>query len=137
MTHTNHLKIMVDEDFLDPRTLKCLSRLRALKVKTVIECGFAMGAKDTVLVQATGEEGLLLTGDKNTINERKYPPCTHGGILIIKHARPTPDEICRRVRAFCLSGHRAKAKNHVTHLHADKAIIYTHHKDPVTVTYKK
>lgn len=123
MTHTNHLKIIVDEDFLDSRTIACLGKLGALKVKTLFECGLDMGEEDRILVQATVEKGLLLTGDKNTIDERTYKPCTHGGIIIVKHKRPTPDEICRRMRAFCRSGHRAKAKNHVTHLTKTKLLF--------------
>lgn len=136
MSQTNHLKLMVDEDLNDPQTLKLLTKLRALKVKTTFECGLEMGTSDKVLVQSTKEKGLLLTGDKNTIDERKYPPCNHGGIIIIELKRPTSDEVFRRMKAFCQSGKRGLAKGHVTHLYADKAVIHTHHKTPVTVPYK-
>jgi hypothetical protein len=128
---------MIDEDLQDQRVIALLSKLKALKVKTTFECGFAQGTEDKTLVRATGENGLLLTADKNTIDERKYKPCCHGGIIIVKHKRPTPDELYRRLKAFCQSGKRSLAKNHVTHLYGDRAVIHTHHQDPITVTYKK
>lgn len=138
MTHANHLKVMIDEDFIDPRTIECLKKLSSLKVKTIFECGFQMGEKDAVLISSTEDFGVLLTGDKNTIDERKYPPCSHGGIIIVKHKRPSADEICKRMKAFCLSGHRALAKNHVTHLYATHAVIYRcNKKKPITTRFKK
>ncbi len=129
-----HLKLMVDYNLNDPEIMSELQRIGALKAKTIIECGFKQDTDDNTLVGATEDHGLLLTGDKNTIDEHKYRPCTHGGIIIIKHRRPTPQEIFRRMKAFCESGERKHAKGHVTHLMKDGGIIYTH-KKPITFSY--
>ena len=128
MTHANHLKLMVDYNLKDPRIVTELDKLGALDVKTIIECGFQQHTEDDVLInKGTVEYGrLLLTRDIETINEGKYPPCKHGGIIIIKHKRPMPELVVAWVKAFVQSGKRALAKGHVTYLLEDRAIIYTH-----------
>jgi hypothetical protein len=136
VTHANHLKLMVDYNLKDPRIIAELDKLGALDVKTTIDCGYRQNTGDDVLVNTGTVEHkrLLLTKDKESIDEEEYPPCTHGGIIIIKHRRPRPEEVVARVTAFIRSGKRALAKGHVTHLRADGATIYTH-KDPVEVRF--
>ena len=123
---------MIDYDLVDPDVVKSLKTLGALKVKTIIECEFYQNTKDPVLIKGTERLGrLLLTRDKGTITRYKYKPCTHGGIIVIKAKHPTPQEVFRRVKALCRSGHKAMAVNHVTYLWEDKGTIYTH-KEPIT-----
>lgn len=137
MTHANHIKLMVDYNLIDPLILECLDRLGALDVKTTIDCGFDPWTKDHVLVEATGEKRrLLLTKDKESIDEVRYPPCKHGGIIIIDHPRPTPDMVCDWMKAFVQSGQRSYAKNHITYLGRDGFTIYTHQQEPIVGTYK-
>lgn len=127
MPRANHLKLMVDYNLKDKRILTALDKLGALDVKTIIECGYKQDTDDDVLINkgTIEEKRLLLTKDKNTIDEWTFPPCTHGGVIIIKHKRPMPEEVVARVRAFVQSGKRAMAKGHVTHLYADHATIHT------------
>lgn len=127
MTHANHLKLMVDYNLKDPYILKALSSFGALDVKTTIECGYSQHTDDDVLVKGTSEKRrLLLTKDKETIDEIEFPPCTHGGIIIIKDKRPLPENVIAWMKAFIQSGKRSLAKHHVTHLWPDRAVIHTH-----------
>jgi predicted nuclease of predicted toxin-antitoxin system len=78
-----HIKLMIDYNLGSP-VANALNVLGAVKAKTTIEYGFKQHADDHELVGVTDEFGcILLTKDKKTINERVYPPCNHGGIIII------------------------------------------------------
>lgn len=127
MPRANHLKLMIDYNLKDPRIVDALSGLGALEVKTTIQYGYRQGTHDDILVRGTSEHRcLLLTKDKESIDEIEFPPCTHGGIIIIKDKRPMPENVIAWVKAFVRSGKRALAKHHVTHLWPDRAVIYTH-----------
>lgn len=136
MPQTN-LKVMVDEDLLDKRTIAALQTIgAAVDVKTILECNLALGTKDKVLVSATStKRRILLTANYNDINEHKYKPCEHGGIILIDHPNPSPEVVRNRLRAFCRSGKRSHAKGHVTYLRADKFIIHKEHKEKIEERY--
>lgn len=136
-TRTKHLKLMVDYDLVNPDILAALRKIKALDVRTIIECGFDQGTSDKTLVGATRQKRrLLLTANFNDINERVYPPCFHGGIILINHKRPTARAVYDRIKAFSRTGQRSLAKSHVTHLNADKATIHTLSKEPVEVPFR-
>jgi hypothetical protein len=127
---------MVDEDLLDPEILEALHRIGSVDVKTTFECRLASGTKDHVIVAATEEQQrLLLTANFRDIHERNYKPCFHGGIILIKHPRPTAQMIYARMKAFCQSGKRSLAKRHVTYLRADRFTIHKLHKEVVEERY--
>lgn len=137
MTQTNHLRVMVDYNLVDPDILACLEKLTALKVKTILDCGYSQETKDEVLVNKGTVEHrrLLVTGDKRTITKKKFKPCHHGGVIVIKDPRPTAKKVCAWMKAFVQSGQRTLAIGHFTHLREDGATIYTHDKDPITVRF--
>lgn len=127
---------MVDNCLLDPDILSALRKINSINVKTQIECGYPHWTKDPVLVEATTtERRLLLTSNYNDINESVYEPCSHGGIILIKHARPDAQIVYERMKAFTQSGSRSHAKNHVTHLRAKDAIILKEHDEKVEVKF--
>lgn len=135
-TRANHLKVMVDYCMVDPEILDALRQIKTLDVKTTIECGFQPHTKDHTLVAATNEKRrLLITCNYRDIHEGKYPPCGHGGIVLIKHKRPTAEIVSERMRAFTVSGGRAHARGHVTHLNADKAVVHKLHKEVMEVRF--
>lgn len=136
MTRKKHLKVMVDEDLIDPRIIDALHSIGAVDVKTIFECNFRSGTKDEILVAATStERRLLLTGNYRNIHERKYKPCGHGGIILIKHPRPTDKEVRERMRAFCKSGKKSEAKGHVTYLRRDRFTIHKEHREIIEEKY--
>jgi hypothetical protein len=134
---TTHLKLMIDYNLVDPEILAALEKLNALKVKTILDCGFSQHTGDDTLVNkgTVEHERVLLTRDKRTITKKKYKPCKHGGVIVIKHPRPTADMVFAWMKAFVQSGKRALAKNHFTYLRADGATIYTLSREPVEVRF--
>lgn len=138
MPRANHIKLMVDYNLIDPEIIEGLEKLGALDVKTTVDCGFAQNAKDPELIQGTTEKDrILLTADVNTIDERKYKPCTHGGIMFIDEKRLFPNEVVALVKAFVMCGQRGIAKKHVTHLTKNGAKIITHDKEPVIIDFNE
>lgn len=136
MTQTKPLRLMIDYNLVDKRIVSALQALDGVEVKTIIECGYAQDTADEVLVnQGTVEhERLLLTRDKRTITRHRYQPCTHGGVIVLRHRRPDPETVLAAVAAFIQSSKTGVAPNHFTHLKPDGAKIWTH-KDPVEVTF--
>jgi hypothetical protein len=122
------LKLMVDYN-IDPAVVGELNTLGAVKAKTIIDYGFKQDAEDRELIYRGTNHNrcVLLTADNQSIDEHKYPPCGHGGIILIKPKRPSKETIVTLVKAFCQSGHRSKASHNVVHLWADRATIYKHH----------
>ncbi len=136
MTRTNPLMLMIDYNLVDRRIVRALKTLPEVEVKTIIECGYAQDTADEVLVnEGTVEQNrLLLTCDKRTITRQRYRPCTHGGVIVLRHRRPTADSVLAAVTAFIQSSKGNLAINHFTHLRPDGAKIYTH-KDPVEIRF--
>lgn len=126
---------MVDYCLIDPEILTKLESLGALDVKTIIDCGYPSYTEDAKLVWdgTVKENRVLLTGNYKDINERIYPPCLHGGIILINHPRPTPDIVYAYVKTLLQCGKRKFAKNHVTHLTREAITIVTHDKDSIRV----
>jgi len=136
VTRTKHLKVMVDEDLLDPDIVDALHKIGSVDIKTTFECNLASGTKDHILVAATEKKRrLLLTANYRNIHERQYEPCGHGGIILIKHPRPTAQMVYARMKAFCESGKRSEAKRHVTYLRSDRFTIHKLHDEIVEERY--
>lgn len=136
MAYTRYLKLIVDEDLLDPEIIDALKGIGVLHVKTLLECELRQGTKDKTLVaKAKAKRRLLLTANYVDINERVFPPCTHGGIILIDHKQPTAKIVRERIRAFCASSQKALAKGHVTYLKEGKFIIHKLHKERIEERY--
>jgi len=128
---------MVDYNLKDPDIIQKLNSLGALDVKTTIELGYAQNAKDRELIWGATlkEDRILLTRDYRTIDERKFTPCKHGGVVILHHQRPSADVVQKMVNALLKSGERKHAKGHVTHIKRDGIKIITHDPEPVIVSF--
>jgi hypothetical protein len=130
---------MVDEDLIDDAILKALKKIgAAVDAKSLLECNFPQGTDDKDLVAATKpKRRILLTRNFRNINEHVYPPCGHGGIILIKHPNPTPQVVVSRVKAFCRSGKRSEAKGHVTHLNEDSFKIHKLNNEVIEGSYSR
>ena len=123
-TRANHLKLMVDYCIIDPEIVDALRQIKTLDVKTTLECGYHPWTADETLVAGTTEKDrLLITANYRDITPARYPPCKHGGIILIKHPSPSGQIVFERMRSFALKGGRSHAKGHVTYLNADTAEI--------------
>lgn len=121
-----HINLMIDHTFGKP-VADALNEIGAIKAATTLEYGFKQYAEDKDLIGSTDENRcLFLTHDRNTIDIYRYPPCSHGGIIIFKPKKWSIEAVRDGVYAFCLSGKRRDAAHCVTHLFPDKAIIHTH-----------
>jgi hypothetical protein len=117
---------MIDYAFGEP-VANALNAIRVVNAKTTIEHGFRQNAEDEEIIRNIADDGyLFLTHDRNTIDERRFPPCSHGGIIIIRDKRWSEEKVFQRVRDFCLSGQKKLAPHCVTYLHEKGAIIHTH-----------
>ena len=123
----NHLKIMVDETFGEPVADALNKDIASIKAKTTFDCGFAQGTGDRDLIDKGKRlNRILLTFDRNTIDQRRYPPCSHAGIIIVKDKHWTTRSIVKELKAFTQTGNRKLVLHSVTHLHRDHAVIYQH-----------
>ena len=125
--YANHLNLMVDETFGKPVADEVNRSISSIKAKTTFDFGFSQGTTDSVLISKTDGLGqVLLTFDHKTINQRHYPPCSHGGIIIVKDAHWTIESVINGLKAFTYSGKRRLSPHCVTYLFQDKAIIHQH-----------
>jgi hypothetical protein len=98
-----------------------------ITAKTHTENGLAPNAKDATLIEYGKEHNcIVLTHDRNTMNERIFKPCDHGGIIIFKEKRWFPEQVATSLKALRRSGKAGLVAHHVTHLSADRAVIHTH-----------
>ena len=129
-----HLKLMIDYAFGKP-VADILNTIRVVDAKTTTDYGFRQNAEDEEIIRGIENGGyLLLTHDRNTIDEYRFPPCSHAGIIIIRDKRWTEEKVYERVRAFCRSGKKKFALHSVTYLHSEGAMILTHD-ETVTVRW--
>jgi hypothetical protein len=118
---------MVDESFGKPVADALNKEIASIKAKTTFDCGFHQGAKDSDLIRETRRsKRVLLTFDQNSIDERRYPPCSHGGTIIIKDRHWMANTIVQEMKALTRSGLRKLTRHGVTHLYEDRAVIYQH-----------
>jgi hypothetical protein len=120
------LKLMVDYN-LDPAAIAGLNKIGSIKAKRSIDYGLSQGADDKDLVY-NKKRCVLLTGDFRSIDEQKYPPCQHEGIIILKEQRALPEKIVACVKALSQSGYRKETSHNVIYLWEKKAIIHKHDK---------
>ena len=126
---------MIDNTFGAPVAEK-LNDLGAVTAKTTKEYGFSENAHDDFIINKLRDtKHLLLTHDYNTINERKYPACSHGGIILIMNRRWTVETIHEDMKAFCKSGFRKHATHCVTRLYRKKAIIFQHENERLEIDF--
>lgn len=129
-----HFKLMIDEEYwsLAPYLNGISNNVEA---KTTKDCGFAPSTRDSALIGATAAlNRILLTRDRNTINRRRYMPCTHGGIIVLRANRLRESQVRNLIKLFCLSGIRQHCVGHFTYLSKDHAVIHTH-KEIITVKW--
>jgi hypothetical protein len=133
VTKTNHIKIMVDYDLIDPEIIKALETFSVLDVKTILQCGHKQHTPDKTLVDDTDRlDRILLTADAG-ISEKRYKPCEHGGIILIDDPRPTPQKVRAFMKTILQCGERQLCKRHVTRLSKRRIKIFTHDKKPRVV----
>jgi len=123
---------MVDYN-LNPAAIDGLNEIGSVKAKRTTDYGFSQGAADKDLVY-NKKRCVLLTGDFRSIDEQKYPPCQHEGIIILREQRASPEKIVACIKAFSQSGYRKETSHNVIYLWEKKAIIHKHFGEREEVT---
>jgi predicted nuclease of predicted toxin-antitoxin system len=79
------MHIKVDEDL--PQSVATVLRQRGYSCSTVLEQGKG-GWKDPALWEVVQDhQQFFITADKGFGNIRRYPPGTHGGILLLRPSK--------------------------------------------------
>jgi predicted nuclease of predicted toxin-antitoxin system len=112
------LRLLVDEGVYRPVTdwLKNYGRLR---VTDVYELGL-QGVEDCELVKKATEERRVLVVIDRGFSQKRYPICTHSGIIRVGIKKPhTSEEMIRVLKSFFQSGEGAQCKHAVVTLRDD------------------
>jgi hypothetical protein len=133
------IRLLIDHNFGQPVADK-LNELKYVSAITTIESGFSQRRSDADLVSFTTEDGcVFITHDHNTINEHRYPPCSHGGIIVIQ-GDWFPETVLAMFKKLWNSGSRRLIQSHVTRLRIEEnsGEIHTHEgRFPVNLTRKR
>ena len=90
------MRLKLDENL--PHDLAMALRRDGHDVHTVVEEDLA-GESDPVVVAAAADEGrILLTLDRGIGDLRRYPPGSHGGILVLRPTAQDPGSILALVQ---------------------------------------
>ncbi len=123
----DELKMMLDECIHNKRLRLAFDESESFDVLTSFDLGYKPKEPDENLVAGTAiHNRLLLTVDKRTITEKKFPPCNHGGILQFRKCEVTPDYVISRLQALFFLNLIDKAIGHFTYIYFDKIKIVTH-----------
>lgn len=118
------MKFMLDHNLRS--AAECLGDIGRVRVATLQTYGLPQHTDDVPLIKFAESKNLILvTNDRATIDEKKYPPQTHAGIIIFKgNELPKKEVVCARMKRLYQSGSRKSLRRNVTHLHKNKAVIY-------------
>lgn len=120
------MKLMLDECITNNRLQTAFKSLDGFDVCSFEEF-YKRGIADEILINGTTEHHrMLLTTDKRTITEKKYPPCHHGGIVQFQRCESKPEYVIPRLQALKVLELEEKAVGHFTHIYYDKIKIVTH-----------
>ena len=118
---------MLDECIGNKRLREALKDESEFDSCTSFDLGFLEGEPDENLVDGTTiHQRMLLTLDKRTITEKKYPPCYHGGILQFQRCESKPEYVIPRLQAIVKLGLEDIITGHFTHIYYDKIKVVTH-----------
>lgn len=121
------IDLMLDECILHKPIRIALAGANSFNVRNVEQLKYALPTDDAMLVAGTRKHHrLLLTLDTGTITEKRYPPCTHGGIVQFNKCEVTPEYVMPRLRALKTLGLISKMLGHFTYIYHDRIKIVTH-----------
>ena len=92
---------------------------------------------DEDLVQLGRKERyILFTSDDKSMKRKKFPPCTHAGIIKMP-GMPSKDEVLSRLKKLLQSGphYLRQIRGHFTYLTNEGATIYKEHDQKVEVKF--
>lgn len=115
----------MDEDAGGNVLCKALDTIGYLNITTVGDCGL-LGKGDTVIVRTAKKlNKIVVTANKNDLNEHTFPPCGHGGIIIFDENELKPAYVVPRIKAIKTLRLFDKVKSHVTKIYDERIEVHT------------
>jgi predicted nuclease of predicted toxin-antitoxin system len=119
------LRAIIDEAVPDPlaREIQQMSGIDAICVR---EVSAVKGRSDKDVMDYASEQRRIVVTTETAFNERAFPICTHPGIIVIS-TKSRHESIQQGVfKEFLGSGHRKYAKDSVTYVRQDEALVKSH-----------
>lgn len=123
---TTKLRVLLDEDISGILANAIDDFSGILSVTYVNDMPGFKGTDDPPLLKFAEDDNRILITVDTDFNHRRYPPCTHKGIIRIT-TRNKHEAIQGGVlQRFLRSGHRVEVKNCVAYVSDGQAIIHSH-----------
>jgi hypothetical protein len=115
----------MDEDAGGDALCKALETIDYLNITTVVDCGFGGKGDDVIVKKAKKLNKILVTANINDLNEKTFPPCGHGGIIVFNKNELKPEYVLPRIKAIKALDLMDKIKSHVTKIYDEHIDVYT------------
>ena len=125
---TTKLRLLVDECVPAPFTKEIQNCSGVLSVE-VIDANHPLGNRktlDDVLVQYANQGKRIIVTVEGRLNEKRFPICTHPGIIVVKGTKCHEIERAKLFTRFMRSGHRGKCRHAVTRLRLENSVRLEH-----------
>jgi len=122
---STNLRLLLDEAVPDPLAKLIRESSHAINVEYMRDLIIRGASDDEVVKYAKGQSRIVVTTERG-MDHRKYPVCTHSGIIVIASRRRHEDAQVGVFRRFLLSGRRQEARDAVTFISEDEVRIKTH-----------
>src|ERR1051325_8898433 len=100
------MKIKLDHNL--SRHLKDVLKAFGHDVDTAFDEGLARSTDKEVLHEASEQDRILFTLDKDFLNLKTYPPKRHGGVVVFRPTRQGAIAVTKMVEAFVRSADLTK-----------------------------
>jgi hypothetical protein len=122
---SNDLRLLLDEAITDPLAEVIEATSSAINVEVVRKIHLRGSDDDSVVRYATKNRRIVVTTEGG-MDHRRFPPCTHAGIIVLAGARRHEQFHATLFRRFLLSGRRVEARDAVTFITQNSVRIRDH-----------
>ncbi len=125
---STNLRLLLDEAITDPLARRIRESSNAINVEYIRELQIRGTTDENVVDYARGSSRIVVTTETH-MNHKKFPVCTHPGIIVLAGRHRHEDAQAESFRRFLLSGRREEAKDAVTFISEDEVRIKSHQGD--------
>lgn len=122
---TTNLRLLLDEAITDVLADVIRTSSSAINVEYVRELHIRGRSDEEVIQYAKSHRQIVVTTETG-MDHRRFPVCTHSGILVLAGSRRHETAQGEAFRRFLLSGYRIKARDSITHITESEARIKSH-----------
>ena len=125
---STNLRLLLDEAITDPLARQIRDSSNAINVEYMRELEIRGATDENVIEYARGETRIVVTTETG-MNHKKFPVCTHPGIIVLAGRHRHEDIVAESFRRFLLHGRRQEAKDAVTFISENDVRIKSHKGD--------